>query len=198
MAGGMGVEQGALRLAREGSAAALRAKPGGGPGIPRFFFAGRTAVLRHRFLLAEKSFCGIDFFLAGRTSKKMLYGCENPSSLRKKLSGIELRTFCTRSRNPTSRPTGHDDTVSIRLEPRMFCTRSKNHTSRPTGHDDAICAVFQARREFLVIIHLMPHQASSSKAQQSPSKKSEFKRKLGALNQIRTTDVLHPKQESYL
>jgi hypothetical protein len=57
----MDVGQGALRLAREGSAAALRAKPGGGPGIPRFFFcwqngrsaaslfAGRAAVLRHRF-----------------------------------------------------------------------------------------------------------------------------------------------------
>jgi hypothetical protein len=30
----------------------------------------------------------------------------------------------------------------IRLEPRMFCIRSRNHTSRPTGHDDAIRAVW--------------------------------------------------------
>jgi hypothetical protein len=29
----------------------------------------------------------------------------------------------------------------IRFEPRMFCTRNRNHTSRPTGHDDAICEV---------------------------------------------------------
>jgi hypothetical protein len=80
----------------------------------------------------------------------------------------------------------------IGLELRMFCTRSRSHTSRPTGHDDAICEVVEARREFLVIIHVMPHQASS-KAQQSSSKKSEFQRKLGALNRTRTTDVLHPK-----
>jgi hypothetical protein len=149
-----------------------------------FFFAKRTNVLRPRFLWPA-------------VRQKTLPGCENPSSLRKELSGIELRTSCIRSRKHTSRPTGHDDAILSRLEPRTFCTRSKNHTSRPTGHDDAICTVLLARREFLVIIHIMPHQASS-KAQQSSSKKSEFKRKLGALNQVRTTDVLHPKQESYL
>jgi hypothetical protein len=98
---------------------------------------------------------------------------------------------------PLPRPTGHDDAVLIGLGPRMFCARSKNHTSRPTGHDDAICAVLEARREFLLIIHVMQHQ-TSTKSQKSSSKKSEFKRKLGALNQIRTTDVLHPKQGSYL
>jgi hypothetical protein len=79
----------------------------------------------------------------------------------------------------------------------MFCTRSKNHTSRPIGHDDAISAVRKVRREFLVIIDVMPHQASS-KAQQSSSKKTDFQRKLDALNRTRTTDVLHPKQELYL
>jgi hypothetical protein len=151
----------------------------------RFFLAGKAVVLRHRF-----------FLLAERQKKKTVSGCENPSSLRKKLSGIGLRTFCTRSRSHTSRPPGHADAILIGLEPRMFCTRSKNHTSRPTAHDDAICAVLEARREFLVIIHLMPHQASS-KAQQSSSKKSEFQRKLGALNRTRTTDVLHPRSRSH-
>jgi hypothetical protein len=95
-----------------------------------------------------------------------LPGCENPSSLREKLSGIEPRTFCTRSRSHTSRPIGHDDAILLGLELPMFCTRSKNHTSRPIGHDDAISAVWKKRREFLVSIDLMLHQASS-KAQHS-------------------------------
>jgi hypothetical protein len=153
---------------------------------------GKRPVCGVAFLLAERPFCGTDFFSLAERQKKILPGCENPSSLRKKLSGIELRTFCTRIRGHTSRPTGHDDAVLIGLEPRMFCARSKNHTSRPTGHGDAICAVLEARREFLVIIHVMPHQ-TSSKAQQSSSKKSEFQRKLDALNRTRTADILHPK-----
>jgi hypothetical protein len=92
-------------------------------------------------LLAKRPICGTDFFFAGRTSKKILPGCKNPSSLRKNLSGIEPRTFCTRSRSHVSRPTGHDDAILLGLEPQMFCIRSKNHTSRPIGHDDAISAV---------------------------------------------------------
>jgi hypothetical protein len=87
-----------------------------------------------RFFLEERLY-------AGKTPKKIQTGCENPSSLREELPGIELRAFCARSRNHTSRPTGRDDAVLIGLEPRMFCTRSKNHTSRPTCNDAAICAV---------------------------------------------------------
>ena len=47
--------------------------------------------------------------------------------------GIEPGTFCTQSRNHTSRPNRHVVNIGAvpGIEPGTFCTQSRNHTSRP-------------------------------------------------------------------